>query len=59
VITAECDAAAVADALQRLAADSGLRARMGAAGEMRAARLTDPAGRLQELAGVVSSVQPS
>jgi glycosyltransferase involved in cell wall biosynthesis len=59
VITGAGDAAAVADALQHLAADSGLRARMGAAGEVRAARLTDPAGRLQELAGVLSCVHPS
>jgi glycosyltransferase involved in cell wall biosynthesis len=59
VITAPGDAAAVADALRRLAADRGLRARMGAAGEARAAELTDPAGRLRELAGVVSCAQPS
>ena len=59
MITAPGDAAAVADALQHLAADRELRARMGAAGAVRAARLTDPAGRLQELAGVLSCVHPS
>jgi glycosyltransferase involved in cell wall biosynthesis len=59
IITAPGDAAAVADALQLLAADPGLRAHMGAAGEARSAQRTDPDGRLQELAGVLSCLQSS
>ena len=59
VITPPGDVAAVADALQRLAADRDLRARMGEAGAARASLRTDPAGRLQELAGVLSCFQPS
>jgi glycosyltransferase involved in cell wall biosynthesis len=59
IITAPGDAAAVADALQLLAADPGLRAHMGVAGEARAAQRTDPGGRLQELAGVLSCLQSS
>jgi glycosyltransferase involved in cell wall biosynthesis len=59
IITAPGDAAAVADALQHLAADPGLRAHMGAAGEARAAQRTDPGGRLEELAGLLSCLQSS
>jgi glycosyltransferase involved in cell wall biosynthesis len=59
VMTAPGDVAAVADALRRLAADRDLRARMGEAGAGRASSRTDPAGRLQELAGVLSCFQPS
>ena len=55
--TAPGDAEGIADALLRLAADPALRARMGAAGVERASRLTDPAGRLQELADVLSCRQ--
>jgi glycosyltransferase involved in cell wall biosynthesis len=59
IITAPGDVAAVADALQHLAADPVLRARMGAAGEARATQRTDPDGRVQELAGVLSCLQSS
>jgi glycosyltransferase involved in cell wall biosynthesis len=59
VITAPGDAAAVADALLGLAADCGLRARMGEAGASRASTRTDPAGRLQELVEVLSCLQSS
>jgi glycosyltransferase involved in cell wall biosynthesis len=59
VITAPGDAAAVADALLRLAADRELRARMGEAGAERASTRTDPAGRLQELVDVLSCLEPS
>jgi glycosyltransferase involved in cell wall biosynthesis len=54
VFTAAGDADGIAEALQRLAADPALRAELGAAAVARASRLTDPAGRLQELADVVS-----
>jgi glycosyltransferase involved in cell wall biosynthesis len=59
VITAPGDVAGVADALRRLAGDRGLRARMGDAGARRASSRTDPAGRLEELAGVLSCSHPS
>ena len=59
IITAPGDAAAVADALQLLAGDPDLRAHMGMAGEARSAQRTDPGGRLQELAGVLSCLQSS
>jgi glycosyltransferase involved in cell wall biosynthesis len=49
------DAGAVADALQRLADDAPLRATMGEAARARAAQLTDPAGRLEELAEAMAS----
>lgn len=49
------DRAAVADALCRLALDRDRRARMGASASARAAVLTDPAGRLQQLAAVVAA----
>jgi glycosyltransferase involved in cell wall biosynthesis len=48
------DAAAVSAALQRLAADPARRREMGRAAAARAARLTDPAGRLAELAAVLA-----
>lgn len=57
VFAAPGDAEAIAAALQRLAADPALRARLGAAAVARASQLTDPAGRLQELADVLSCQQ--
>jgi glycosyltransferase involved in cell wall biosynthesis len=51
--TAPGDTAAVANALGTLIADARLRSRMGEAAAARAARLTDPASRLQDLATLV------
>jgi glycosyltransferase involved in cell wall biosynthesis len=53
--TAPGDTVAVAAALQALIADAGLRTAMGKAAAARAARLTDPASRVQDLADVVLS----
>jgi glycosyltransferase involved in cell wall biosynthesis len=47
------DTAAVATALQELISDARLRTAMGEAAAGRAARLTDPASRLRDLADVV------
>jgi glycosyltransferase involved in cell wall biosynthesis len=57
-VTAPGDAAAVSAALQRLAGDSALRKAMGRAAAVRASRLTDPAGRLEELAAVLAGRAP-
>ena len=54
IVTAPGDAAAVAAALQQLAGDRSRRAAMGRAAAARASRMTDPAGRLQELAAVLA-----
>ena len=55
IITSPGDAGEVAEALQRLAADPALRREMGQAAMARAERLTDPAGRLGELAAVLAA----
>jgi glycosyltransferase involved in cell wall biosynthesis len=49
------DSAAVATALHTLVADAGLRTAMGDAAAGRAARLTDPASRVQDLAAVLGA----
>jgi glycosyltransferase involved in cell wall biosynthesis len=54
IVTAPGDAPAVAAALLRLAGDPALRAAMGRSAIERAARLTDPVERLNELESVVS-----
>lgn len=59
VIVAPGDADAIAKALEQLAADPAARRRLGDAAERQASRLTDPAGRLMELADVLSSPCPS
>jgi glycosyltransferase involved in cell wall biosynthesis len=48
----------VAAAIDRLAADNGLRTGLGRAAADRAARLTDPAGRLAEIAAALE-VEPA
>ena len=53
IFTPPRDVAAVAAALQALITDPGRRRAMGGAAAARAARLTDPASRLQDLADVV------
>jgi glycosyltransferase involved in cell wall biosynthesis len=55
IATAPGDVEAVADALHRLITDHPLRRAMGRAAAPRAARLTDPAGRLQEFAEMLDS----
>lgn len=55
VVTAAGDAEAVAAALDRIAADDGLRTAMGGAARARASRLTDPIGRLDDLATLVAA----
>jgi glycosyltransferase involved in cell wall biosynthesis len=55
VVTGAGDAAAVAEALERIARDAALRGRMGHAARARASRLTDPAGRLDDLAAIVAA----
>jgi glycosyltransferase involved in cell wall biosynthesis len=50
------DTAAVAAALQGLIGNAGLRSAMGDAAASRAARLTDPASRVQEFADLVLGV---
>ena len=55
IVTAPGDAAAVSGALQRLAGDPALREEMGRAAADRASRMTDPAGRLDELAAVLAA----
>jgi glycosyltransferase involved in cell wall biosynthesis len=57
VLTAPGDAVAVSAGIARLAADPGRRGAMGRAAAGRAARMTDPAGRVAELAAALS-VQP-
>jgi glycosyltransferase involved in cell wall biosynthesis len=47
------DTRAIAEALKTLIADAPLRAAMGAAAATRAARLTDPASRVKDLADLV------
>lgn len=55
VVTAAGDADAVAAALDRIASDASLRGAMGRAARARAARLTDPIGRLDDLATIVAA----
>ena len=55
VVTAAGDVDAVAEALNALAADPSRRRAMGEAARSRASRLTDPAGRLDELAAIVEA----
>jgi glycosyltransferase involved in cell wall biosynthesis len=55
MITAPGDAAGIAAALRQLAGDPFQRAGMGRAAAARAAALTDPAGRLDDLERVVSA----
>ena len=55
VVTAAGDAAAVAAALDRIAADPELRMAMGRAACGRASRLTDPISRLDDLAAIVAA----
>jgi glycosyltransferase involved in cell wall biosynthesis len=55
VVTAAGDAGAVATALERIASDARLRATMGRAAQVRGARLTDPAGRVDDLAAIVAA----
>jgi len=57
VATAPRDVEAVARALEELIADRGRRIAMGEAAAVRAARLTDPAARLQDLADVVAATR--
>jgi glycosyltransferase involved in cell wall biosynthesis len=52
------DAAGVSAAISRLAADPAQRGAMGRAASARAARMTDPAGRVAELAAALS-IQPA
>jgi glycosyltransferase involved in cell wall biosynthesis len=54
IATAPGDRQAVVEALTMLAEDASLRATMGAAARARAERLTDPRGRLDELADFVT-----
>jgi glycosyltransferase involved in cell wall biosynthesis len=49
------DVAGIADALRELAGDAGRREAMGRAAIVRASQLTDPAGRLDALAAVLSA----
>ena len=55
IVTSPGDAGAVADALEHLADDAALRASMGRAAIARASRLTDPQGRLAELADLLGA----
>jgi glycosyltransferase involved in cell wall biosynthesis len=55
IITSPGDAAEVASAVTRLANDPALRAAMGRAAVERASRLTDPAGRLDQLETIVTA----
>jgi glycosyltransferase involved in cell wall biosynthesis len=55
IVTTPGDAQAVAAALRQLADDPALRAAMGRSAVERASRLTDPAGRLDELETVVAA----
>jgi glycosyltransferase involved in cell wall biosynthesis len=55
LVTRAGDAAGLARALESLAADPALRVRMGHHGAARAARMTDPAGRLKELVTVLAA----
>jgi glycosyltransferase involved in cell wall biosynthesis len=50
------DPAALADALGRLVADAGLRARLGAAGPGRAAELCDPGRAMRRLQGLLAGL---
>ena len=58
VLTSPGDPITVAAAIAKIAADSDLRRRMGRAAEVRAARLTDPASRLTEVAAALASPFP-
>jgi glycosyltransferase involved in cell wall biosynthesis len=58
ILTSPGDAMEVAAALARLAADPQCRSRMGRAAASRAARMTDPAARLAEVAAALS-MQPA
>lgn len=58
VLTPPGDAAAVSEAISRFAADPVRRCAMGRAAAARAARMTDPAGRVAEIAAALS-VQPA
>jgi glycosyltransferase involved in cell wall biosynthesis len=49
------DPSDVADALRQLAGDATLREEMGRSAMSRASQLTDPAGRLEELAAVIAA----
>jgi glycosyltransferase involved in cell wall biosynthesis len=55
LLTAPGDVAGVADALRDLAGDAAQREAMGRAAVARASQLTDPAGRLEALAAVLSA----
>jgi glycosyltransferase involved in cell wall biosynthesis len=55
ILTAPGDVEALARAITQLAAHPARRDAMGRAGAARAARMTDPAGRLAELAAVLSA----
>jgi glycosyltransferase involved in cell wall biosynthesis len=55
ILTSPGDARAVCDALQQLGRDAGLRGEMGRAAIVRASRLTDPQGRLEELVAVLAA----
>jgi glycosyltransferase involved in cell wall biosynthesis len=55
VMTAAGDADGVAAALDRIASDDDLRTAMGRAARARASRLTDPIGRLDDLATLVAT----
>ena len=55
VVTPVRDAEAVAEALRQLERDPARRAAMGRAARTRAAGLTDPAGRLEQLADVMAA----
>lgn len=55
ILTAPGDADAVSTGLSRLAADAALRIQMGRAAAVRAARMTDPPGRLVELAAALTA----
>jgi glycosyltransferase involved in cell wall biosynthesis len=56
ILTDPGDAAAVAAAIARLATEPALRQTMGRLSAERAARMTDPAAKLAELASVLSEV---
>jgi glycosyltransferase involved in cell wall biosynthesis len=57
ILTSPGDAIDVAVAIAKLAANAGLRARMGRAAAARASRMTDPSARLTEVAAALA-VQP-
>jgi glycosyltransferase involved in cell wall biosynthesis len=57
ILTSPGDAIDVAVAIAKLAANAGLRAKMGRAAAARASRMTDPSARLTEVAAALA-VQP-